>query len=296
MSEKKNFKSGFVAIIGKPNVGKSSLMNLFLGQKLSIVTNKPQTTRKNILGILTRNDFQIIFIDTPGFLKPRYLLQEKMQKSIIHSLKDADIVIFISDINSFPTDYDNATCKILKKMKITKFGVINKIDLGKKDEIKKVEKKISEFDFDKLFFISVKENFGISQLVNEIKNFLPTHPAHFPKDDISTQPIRFFTEEIILEKIFLLLKKELPYTSAVTIEKFIEVENSAEIYANIFVESSSQKKIIIGNNGQMIKKIRQLAEKDIHKIVGKRIKLNLWIKVRKNWRKKERILKELGYS
>ena len=295
MAENKNFKSGFVTIIGKPNVGKSSLMNSFLGQKLSIITPKPQTTRQNILGILTEKDFQIVFIDTPGFLKPRYLLQEKMQKSISHSLKDADVIIFISDLISFPTDYDIAVCEILKKANAIKFGVINKIDLGKKAEIKKVREKISEFNFDELFFISVKENFGILKLINEVQKFLPAHPAYFPEDNLSNKSLRFFAKEIIREKVFILLKKELPYSSAVTIEKFTEFENKAEIHANIFVESNSQKKIIIGTDGEMIKKIRQLAEKDIHKIVGKRIKLNLWIKVRKNWRKKERVLKEFGY-
>jgi GTP-binding protein Era len=295
MSDINEFKAGFVSIIGKPNVGKSSLMNAFIEQKLSIITPKPQTTRQNILGILTEKNYQIVFIDTPGFLKPRYLLQEKMQRSIAFSLKDADVVIFICDIVTFPTNYDRQVCSLIQKLQIPKIGAINKIDLANENAVEKAKNIITDFEFDKLFFISAKEGIGISELKNEIINLLPYHPPYFPTDNISTQSIRFFAQEIIREKVFLLLKQELPYSSAVTIEEFSESEDKAEIFANIYVETHSQKKIIIGTDGEMIKKIRQIAERDIRYLIRKKVKLHLWVKVRKNWRKKERILKEFGY-
>jgi len=295
MSENKNFKAGFVSIIGKPNVGKSSLMNAFLEQKLSIITPKPQTTRQNILGILTEKEYQIVFIDTPGFLKPRYLLQEKMQKSILNSLKDADIIIFISDITTFPTEYDNQVCELIQKLIIKKIAVINKIDLAENNSIEKADVTLKKFEFDGIYFISVKDGINISNLKNEIINFLPHHSPYYPEDDLSAQTTRFFAQEIIREKIFQYLKQELPYSSAVTIEQFSETEDKAEIFANIYVETNSQKKIIIGSEGELIKKIRKVAERDIRYLIKKKVKLHLWIKVRKNWRKKERILKEFGY-
>ncbi len=295
MSENKNFKAGFVSIIGKPNVGKSSLMNAFLEQKLSIITPKPQTTRQNILGILTEKEYQIVFIDTPGFLKPRYLLQQKMQKSILNSLKDADIIIFISDITTFPTEYDNQVCELIQKLIIKKIAVINKIDLAENNSIEKAGITLKKFEFDGIYFISVKDGINISNLKNEIINFLPCHSPYYPEDDLSAQTTRFFAQEIIREKIFKYLKQELPYSSAVIIEQFSESEDKAEIFANIYVETNSQKKIIIGSEGELIKKIRKVAERDIRYLIKKKVKLHLWIKVRKNWRKKERILKEFGY-
>ncbi|MCK4339149.1 MAG: GTPase Era [Candidatus Cloacimonetes bacterium] len=295
MSDNDNFKAGFVSIIGKPNVGKSSLMNAFLDQKLSIITSKPQTTRQNILGILTEKDYQIVFIDTPGFLKPRYLLQEKMQKSILNSLKDADIIIFISEIVTFPTEYDNQVFKLINKSNTKKIVVINKIDLTKEDAIEKANIVLNNFKFGKHFFISVKNGKNIPEVKNEIINLLPFHPPYYPEDDLSTQSIRFLAKEIIREKVFQKLKQELPYSTAVTIEQFSESEDKAEIFANIYVETNSQKRIIIGSGGEVIKKIRQVAERDIRYLINKKVKLHLWIKVRKNWRKKERILKEFGY-
>jgi len=335
MSENKNFKAGFVSIIGKPNVGKSSLMNAFLEQKLSIITPKPQTTRQNILGILKEKEYQIVFIDTPGFLKPRYLLQEKMQKSILNSLKDADIIIFISDITTFPTEYDNQVCELIQKLplrhptssrlrrantehrekiklkkpsgeqvsvsvanqqlNIPRIAVINKIDLAENNSIEKAGITLKKFEFDGIYFISVKDGINISNLKNEIINYLPYHFPYYPEDDLSAQTTRFFAQEIIREKIFKYLKQELPYSSAVIIEQFSESEDKAEIFANIYVETNSQKKIIIGSEGELIKKIRKVAERDIRYLIKKKVKLHLWIKVRKNWRKKERILKEFGY-
>lgn len=297
MSEQLNFKAGFVSIVGKPNVGKSSLMNAFLGEKLSITTPKPQTTRQNLLGILSHDDYQIVFIDTPGFLKPRYLLQKKMQTSITEALKGVEIIIFLSDIETFPTDYDTQVSTIIMKPKIPKLAVINKIDLAKNDAaLDTAHSTLTEWGFEDIFFISATNALGLDQLFEKILQLLPVHPPYYPIDNISDRNMRFFAQEIIREKIFLHLHQEIPYSTAVTVDMFEEEEDSAEVWANVFVESHSQKKIIIGTNGEMIKKIRLAAQRDIRYLIRKKVRLNLWIKIRKNWRKKERVLKEFGYK
>jgi GTP-binding protein Era len=292
---KKSYKAGFVTIIGKPNVGKSSLMNALLRQKLSIITPKPQTTRQNILGILSTDDYQLVFIDTPGFLKPRYLLQEKMQKHITNSFKDADIVIFLTDITTFPTDYDRQVSELIRSLQIPCFAVINKIDLANGQMIENAKQTISELGFSKVYFISAKELLGLPGLESALVDMVPEHPPYFPTDDMSTQPVRFFVQEIIREKIFLLLKEELPYSSAVLIDQFKQEREKVVVHATIYVESPSQKKIIIGSSGNMIRKVRELAEEDLTDFLQKKVQLHLWVKVRKDWRKKEHILKELGY-
>jgi len=297
MSEQMNFRAGFVSIIGKPNVGKSTLMNAFLGEKLSITTPKPQTTRQNLLGILSHDDYQIVFIDTPGFLKPRYLLQEKMQTSILGALKDAEVLLFIIDIVTFPTDYDTQVSSILLKSKIPKLAVINKIDLAKnKKAITDAQATLTDWGFQDIFFISAKKSIGIHELLEKILVLLPVHPPYYPIDNISDRNMRFFAQEIIREKIFLHLQQEIPYSTAVTVDMFEEDDDSAEVWANVFVETHSQKKIIIGKNGEMIKEIRLAAQRDIHYLIRKKVRLHLWIKIRKNWRKKERVLKEFGYK
>ncbi|MEA2104356.1 MAG: GTPase Era [Candidatus Cloacimonadota bacterium] len=295
MSEIDNFHAGFVSIIGKPNVGKSSLMNKFIGEKLSIITPKPQTTRENVTGIYNEKSAQIVFVDTPGFLKPRYLLQEKMLKSIKSSLNNKNIVIFMSDAKIFPTNYDMQIIEIVKKLNSKIFIVINKIDTVTKDILEKHEKVIRDLGFSHLFFISVTEDFGVEGLKQRILAEMPLHPPFYPIDDIATQHIRFFVKEKIREKLFLNLQQEVPYASAVTVEIFDEFENKVKIYANIWVESKSQKAIVIGEEGRMIKSIREAAERDIHHFLQKRIILKLWVKVRQKWRKKERVLKEFGY-
>ncbi len=298
MSEELNtFKAGFVSIIGKPNVGKSSLMNAFLGEKLSITTPKPQTTRQNLLGILSDENYQIVFIDTPGFLKPRYLLQEKMQSSIQEALKDVEVLIFISDVETFPTNYDKSVSEIILKSKIPKLAVINKIDLVQKEKkLKDIGQTLKDWGFENIFFISATQGIGLSELKSHVISLLPNHPPYYPMDNISDRNMRFFVQEIIREKIFFNLQQEIPYSTAVTVEMFEEGEERSEVWANIFVESRSQKKILIGSNGEMIKKIRLAAERDIKYLMQKKVKLHLWVKIRKNWRKKERVLKEFGYK
>jgi len=298
MSEQLNtFKAGFVSIIGKPNVGKSSLMNAFLGEKLSITTPKPQTTRQNLLGILSEEEYQIVFIDTPGFLKPRYLLQEKMQSSIQEALKDVEVLIYISDVETFPTNYDKAVSKIILKSKISKLAVINKIDLvNNEKQLKEIEQTLEEWRFESIFPVSATEGTGVAELKSHLISLLPVHPPYYPMDNISDRNMRFFAQEIIREKIFYNLQQEIPYSTAVTVEMFEEGEERSEVWANIFVESRSQKKITIGTNGEMIKKIRLAAERDIKYLMQKKVRLHLWVKIRKNWRKKERVLKEFGYK
>ncbi len=292
-----DFKSGFVTIIGKPNVGKSSLMNRMLGQKLSIVTPKPQTTRQNIKGILTDDKKQIVFLDTPGFLEPRYKLQEKMRKYINYSLQDTDLILFISELPNFPTEYDQKICDMLMEKKTHQIAVINKIDLAQQaTEIESAIDFLSQFKFEYILPISVLENICIDELEQKITKLLPYGTYYYPVEYTSDQNIRFFTAEIIREEIFRLLKQEIPYACAVTIEEFKENDRKAIIYANIYVESDSQKKIVIGSSGQMIAQIRQLSEKEIHKLVEKRVSLHLWVKVRHKWRKKEKLLKEFGYK
>lgn len=289
-----NFRAGFVSIVGKPNVGKSTLMNKLIGSKLSITTPKPQTTRKNITGLLSEDNYQIVFVDTPGFLKPRYLLQEKMINSINESLAGTDIVLIMCDATFFPSEYDNKVIELTKDISAKTFLIMNKIDLVSADEIRQLEKQLQKHNIEK-FFISSEIGTGVKDLKSRIINNLPKHPPFYPIDDISIHHIRFFVQEIIREKIFLFLEKELPYSSAVSIELFDEKKDGVDILANIFVETRSQKKIIIGRKGSMIKKIRKAAERDAKSFLQKKVRMELWIKIRKNWKKKERVLKEFGY-
>ncbi|MBS3741854.1 MAG: GTPase Era [Candidatus Cloacimonetes bacterium] len=288
------FQAGFVSIVGKPNVGKSTLMNRLIGSRLSITTPKPQTTRKNITGILSNDNYQIVFIDTPGFLKPRYLLQEKMIESINESLKDTDVIMIICDASFFPTDYDKKVIELCKKFKGKILLVMNKVDLVSQEKIKEIHQNISNLPGE-IFLTSCKLGKGIDDLRKYLIDNLPLHPPYYPIDNIATQNVRFFVQEIIREKIFLYLEQELPYSSAVSIEIFDETKDEVNILANIFVESRSQKKIIIGKNGSMIKKIRKASEKAATEFMQKKVRMELWVKIRKNWKKKERILKEFGY-
>lgn len=294
MSKDDQFFAGFVAIVGKPNVGKSTLMNKLLGNRLSITTPKPQTTRKNITGILSKDNYQIVFVDTPGFLKPRYLLQEKMVHSINESLKGTDIILIVCDANFFPTEYDKKIIKITKDFKGKIFLVMNKLDLIPAEKFPKLSETARDFALT-AFYISSTEGKGTDELKQEIVNNLPEHPPYYPVENIATQNIRFFVKEIIREKIFLFLEQEIPYSSAVMIEVFDETEDEVNILANIFIESRSQKKIIIGKNGKMIKRIRKAAERAAKEFLQKKVRMELWVKIRKNWKKKERVLKEFGY-
>lgn len=295
-------KSGYVAILGKPNVGKSTLMNALLGQKLSIITNKPQTTRKRILGILSEENYQIIFFDTPGILKPAYLLHEKMMEHVETSIKDADVVVLMLDINSDPdgmqTLEDDYVYKFLTRSKKTKILLINKIDLTGQEHVKLLIQKLkSSSSFKEIIPISAKLGFNMPSVVNSILEYLPSGPKFYPDDIVGEATERFFVSEIIREKIFELYKDEIPYSSEVTTEEFKEREDSKYfIHGEITVERDSQKAILIGKQGAAIKKLGETARFSIEEFLQHPVYLELRVKVRDKWRSDENILKSFGYS
>ncbi len=288
-------KAGFVSIIGKPNVGKSTLMNRMLGEKLSIVTPKAQTTRHRIKGILNGADFQIVFSDTPGIIEPHYLLHDKMMEFVTASMADADAVLFMTDLEE--TYMDEQMMQRLAAIKIPLIVVINKVDISSQDEINKLvhgwKKKLNPHA---VIPVSAKTDFNMDKIKETMLEILPEAPAFFPKDDLSDQTERFFVAEIIREKIFLNYEKEIPYSTEVGIEEFKEEKDIIRIRAIIFVERDSQKGIIIGNKGESIKHIGTQARKDIENFLGKKVFLDLFVKVEKEWRKNEIKLKRFGYT
>ncbi len=288
-----HFKAGFVSIIGKPNVGKSTLMNKILKEKISIISPKPQTTRQQVKGIYNDNEKQIIFLDTPGFVEARYELHNKMLEYLMRSISDSDLIIFITDAHHYPTDYDKKILEILKSIRKPKIAILNKIDLV--DDFDTQVSDLEKLDFIKVIPISILQINDFDFFLESIAEHLPENPPFFDPEEISDLPIRFFVQEIVREQIFLNYSDELPYASTVVVEKYQDFDNKVKIYANIWLERKSQKPIILGKNGTMIKKIRLASEKEIHKIVRKRVKLDLWIKIKPNWRKKKNALKEFGY-
>ncbi len=290
-----DFKAGYVSIVGRPNVGKSTLMNALIGEKLSGVTPKPQTTRQNIKGFYNNDKLQVIFLDTPGFLKPRYTLHEKMREYIDLSLSDSDVILFVTDVKNFPTDYDTELCRNIEKTKTPRIAVLNKIDAVEQQELDEVRTKIQDFAFDKVIEISALQKQNLEALIEAIQHFLPLSPPLYDPEDLSDLPLRFFVQEIIREKIFLNYGEEIPYATAVVVESFNETEDTDIIHANIWIERQSQKPIIIGKNGTAISKLRRDSEREIRKLTGRGVELNLWVKVKHNWRKKTNALKEFGY-
>lgn len=288
-------KAGFVGIIGKPNVGKSTLMNRIIGEDLSIVTPKAQTTRHRIKGILNTDDYQIVFSDTPGILDPHYLLQEKMMDFVKESLEDADAVLFITDNSE--TYMDETIVSRLTAIKVPLVIVINKVDLSSQDEINKLvhgwKKKVNPAG---IIPVSALQKFNVEKIVETILPFIPDAPAYFPKEQLSDANERFFVSEIIREKIFMHYQQEIPYSTEVGVEAFKEEGKLVKISAVIFVERDSQKGIIIGRGGEGIKRIGSEARKDIEKALGKKVFLELFVKVEKEWRKNENKLRRFGYS
>ncbi len=295
-------KSGYVAIIGKPNAGKSTLMNALIGEKLSIITNKPQTTRKRILGILTEADYQIIFLDTPGILSPDYLLQEKMLGFVYESVRDADIMLFLIDLSYDPdgkrTFNDERVLEYLKNKKQKKILLLNKIDLVQEQNVAKLVNEISlEKMFDKIIPVSAALNINLDSVITSLLEYLPEHPKYFPDDDLSDENERFFVSEIIREKIFELYKEEVPYSTEVIIEEFKERGKGKDyIRAAVIVERASQKPIIIGNNGAAIKKLGKQAREEVEKFLGRAVFLELFVKVKEKWRSDNNMLKSFGYT
>jgi len=296
-----NTKAGYVSIIGRPNVGKSTLMNVILGEKLSIITAKPQTTRKRVLGIFTKEDLQIIFLDTPGILNPAYLLQEKMLEYIYQSVNDADILLLLLDIHTDPfgelTFNDKNAVKILEKFKGPKIAVINKIDLADEMKVKRLMEILNEKKyFKEIVPVSAIGGYNVEKLLNLIKDYLPVHPKYFPEDQLSDEPERFFVSEIIREKVFEQFKDEIPYSVEVLIEDFKERSKGKDfIQAAIIVERDSQKPIIIGKNGEAIKKLGLRAREEIERFLQRPVYLEIRVKVKKDWRSNPGLLKNFGY-
>ncbi|MHB8905691.1 MAG: GTPase Era [Melioribacteraceae bacterium] len=295
-------KSGFVSIVGKPNVGKSTLMNALIGEKLSITTNKPQTTRKKILGILSTEDYQIIFQDTPGILNPEYLLQERMLEYIYQSVKDSELILFIIDINADPngsqTLSDERVAKIFENTQLKKILLINKIDLSNQNVVESLIKDLSAKGiFEKIIPISAAEGFNLSSVTESILEFLPEHPKYYPDDQLSDENERFFVSEIIREKVFERYRDEIPYSTEVIIAEYKERENAKDfISAEVVVEKESQKPIIIGNKGEAIKILGQEAREAIEKFLHHEVYLELRVKVREKWRSNPNMLKSFGYK
>ena len=289
-------KSGYINIIGNPNVGKSTLTNFFVGQKLSIITHKAQTTRHRILGIVNSENYQMVISDTPGILKPAHKLHESMMDFVNMTFEDADILIYMVEYQ----DHDLKDSTLLKKIKSTKtpvFLVINKIDNIDQSKLE------NEIDYWKpvlpnaeIWPISAKEKFNVEELKARIIEILPEGPAYFPKDQITDKPERFFVNEIIREKILIHFKKEIPYSVEVITESFIEETNIIKIRSIIMVERSSQKGIIIGHKGDAIKKVGTESRIDMEVFFNKKIFLDLQVKVNKNWRSSDKQLKRFGYN
>lgn len=296
---KKHF-SGYVNIIGKPNVGKSTLLNAMVGEKMAIITSKPQTTRHRILGILSEDDFQVIFSDTPGLIHdPGYKMQKAMNDAAFSIFEDADVVLFVIDPYN---DYDG-TEKVIEKLKQTevpKFLIINKVDQSNPDALKEMMALWkTRIEFDEIHCISALEKIGTDNLLTCIKNRLPEGPVYFPKDQISDRSERFFISEIVREKILMLYKQEIPYSSEVVVTEFKETilrdKPFVRIRAEIYVMRDTQKQILIGKQGSSIKKLGTEARKDIEKFLEKRIHLELFVKVKEKWRDDDRFLKGFGY-
>jgi GTP-binding protein Era len=294
--KQENFKAGYVAILGYPNAGKSTLLNQFLNYKLSIVSRKPQTTRKKVLGILTLKEVQIVFIDTPGLLNPKYNLQQIMSNYITNAIEDADVLLYLVDASRVKKTPPK-TIQFFSKVDKPVVLAINKIDLVEKEKLLPLISHLDkEIKFSAVVPISALKDDGLDCLCDEIIGLLPYCAPYFPVDYLTDQQERFFVSEIIREKIFELYSEEIPYSTHVQIEGFKERSGRKDfIVANIYIEKNSQKGIIIGKEGRALKKIGQLARAEIEKFLDRPVYLELFVKVLTDWRHKDSKLKELGY-
>ena len=288
-------KAGFVNIIGNPNVGKSTLMNALVGERLSIITSKAQTTRHRIMGIVNGEDFQIVYTDTPGIVNPHYKLHEQMMGFVNNALEDADLFLLVTEVGEtfknqeVLTKIVNSTTPVIL--------VINKIDLSNQQVIsEKIDYWQKQIPRAIVVPASATERFNIDTIFDHIINLLPENPPYFPKDELTDRSMRFFVSEIIREKLLLFYQKEIPYSCEVAVESYEEKEGVDNIHAVIFVERESQKAILIGHQGKSIKKVGIEARKDIEEFTGKKCFLNLYIKVMKDWRNNDRALKQFGYQ
>lgn len=289
-------KAGFVNIIGNPNVGKSTLMNAFVGERLSIITSKAQTTRHRILGIVNGDDFQVVLSDTPGIIKPAYELQSSMMDFVKSAFDDADVLLYLVELGEKELK-DEAFFEKIKNAKIPVLLLINKIDKGNEILLKEAvtlwQEKVPNAE---VFAISALQNFGVAEVFTRIIEELPVSPPFYPKDQLTDKPERFFVNEIIREKILMHYKKEIPYAVEIDTEEFFEEENIIRIRSVIMVERETQKGIIIGHKGTALKRVGVEARKDLEKFFGKQIHLETYVKVNKNWRNDQRQLKRFGYN
>lgn len=289
-------KAGFVNIIGNPNVGKSTLMNAFVGEKLSIITSKAQTTRHRILGIVNGEDFQVILSDTPGIIKPAYQLQESMMDFVKSAFEDADVLIYMVEIGEKELKDESFFNKIVHS-EIPVLLLLNKIDKSNQEQLEEQvqlwQQKVPNAE---IFPVSALEGFNVPQVFNRIVELLPESPAFYPKDTLTDKPERFFVNEIIREKILMHYKKEIPYSVEIDTEEFFEEENIIRMRSVIMVERETQKGIIIGHKGAALKRVGVEARKDLEKFFGKQVHLELYVKVNKNWRSDARQLRRFGYG
>ena len=289
-------RSGFINIIGNPNVGKSTLMNNLVGEKLSIITSKAQTTRHRILGIVNGDNFQLIFSDTPGIIKPSYELQDSMMDFVKSALEDADVLLYMVEIGE-KSIKDSEVHDKIQNAKIPTIILLNKIDLSTQDDIKnQINIWSNQYPDTEIYPVSALNNFNTEKVINRIIELIPESPAYFPKDQLTDKPERFFVNEKLREKILLYYNKEIPYSVEVQTEEFKEEESIIRIRSLILVERESQKGIIIGHNGVALKKIGSKARIDLEKFFGKKIFIELHVKVSKNWRSNPNQLRKFGYK
>ena len=292
----KNIRSGFVGIIGAPNAGKSTLLNQVLGQKISITSKKPQTTRDRILGIVNRPLSQIIFMDTPGIHRSKSLFNRRIVDQAILAMEDADMILFMIDAASRNYTAEKLILAQLKTIKKTVILALNKIDLVKKDQVYTLVEEFQKLhDFKAIVPVSAEKGIQVEDLLKEIENSLPKGPRLYPEETLTDVSERFFVKEMIREKVFRLTGMEIPYSSAVTVDAFTVEKRLIVIHASIHVIKDSQKGIIIGKKGAMLAKIGEKARKDIEEMLGKKVLLKLFVKVTRNWVENERILSEFGY-
>jgi len=294
--QQKNHRSGFVNIVGNPNVGKSTLMNRLVGEKISIITSKAQTTRHRIIGIVNTPDYQIVYSDTPGVLQPNYKLQEQMLHFSLSALQDADVLLYVTDVVE-KIDKNDAFLTKVQQLDLPLLLLINKIDQTSQEELESLVVRWRELlPRAEIYPVSALNNFNMDVIQKRVLELLPESPPYFEKDALTDKPARFFVAEIIREKALLLYQKEIPYSIEVVVEEFKEEKEIIRIRAIIMVERDTQKGIVIGHKGESLKKLGTLARKDIERFFEKKIYLQLYVKVEKDWRSRDNMLKSFGYK
>lgn len=294
MQDRHTFKSGFISIVGRPNVGKSTLLNALLGEKIAITSDKPQTTRNRILGVVTLPDAQLVFMDTPGIHKPMHRMNEAMVKTALSTYNEVDVILFLVEANEQPGPGDQYIIDSLAKVSTPVFLLINKTDLIEKERLLPLMHNYSNrYKFAEIIPVSALQK-DLAALIPSVLKRLREGPKYFPDDQLTDQPERFIVAEIIREKIFELTKEEIPYSTAVVVDRMKEEPALTRIEATIVVERDSQKGILIGKRGDMLKQIGTLARQDSEKLLGVKVFLQLWVKVKKGWREDDRMLKNMG--